>query len=142
MNATHRHFSTNTKGRDFVVGDIHGELEMLKYELVKVGFDHSKDRLFSVGDMVDRGPASLEVLKFFFNNPNSCFSVRGNHEQMMIDAMRVGTGQAAIHHMANGGEWFWNLDDFDQGFATGFASTLPYAISVDTSYGTVGIVHA
>ena len=55
MNATHRHFSTNTKGRDFVVGDIHGELEMLKSELVKVGFDHSKDRLFSVGDMVDRG---------------------------------------------------------------------------------------
>lgn len=140
--ATHKHFSANTKGRDFVVGDIHGELEMLKSELVKVGFDHSKDRLFSVGDMVDRGHNSLGVLQFFYDHHDSCFAVRGNHEQMLLDAVNQGTDHVIGHHIMNGGDWFYALNSFEQGFSIGFASTLPYAISVDTSYGTVGIIHA
>lgn len=142
MAATHKHFSANTKGRDFVVGDIHGELEMLRSEMAKVNFDYYKDRLFSVGDLVDRGPNSLGVLVLFHDHSDNLHAVRGNHEQMMIDAMRLGTEDAIKHHKANGGDWFWAAGDFDQGFATGFAMTLPYAISVDTSYGTVGIVHA
>ena len=35
----------NIKGRDFVVGDIHGHYDLLKTELKTVGFDKQKDRL-------------------------------------------------------------------------------------------------
>ena len=52
----------NIKGRDFVVGDIHGHYDLLKTELKTVGFDKQKDRLFSVGDIIDRGPKSEECL--------------------------------------------------------------------------------
>jgi len=76
----------NTNGRDFVVGDIHGCLDELMSLLAEVRFDPKNDRLFSVGDLVDRGPrshASLQLLKkpWFF-------PVRGNHEQLLIDHLR------------------------------------------------------
>ena len=39
-------YSMNTKGRDFVVGDIHGAFNHLLTELASVNFDYGKDRLF------------------------------------------------------------------------------------------------
>lgn len=55
-------FSLNTKGRDYAVGDIHGCFNRLQTVLDEMGFDPSKDRLFSVGDLVDRGPDCDQVL--------------------------------------------------------------------------------
>ena len=51
-------FAQNTVGRDFAVGDIHGCFTELQRGLDAIGFDPSTDRLFSVGDLVDRGPES------------------------------------------------------------------------------------
>ena len=48
-------FAQNTVGRDFAVGDIHGCFTELQRGLEAIGFDPSTDRLFSVGDLVDRG---------------------------------------------------------------------------------------
>jgi len=56
----------NTLGRDFIVGDLHGCRSLLEDLLAEVAFDGARDRLFSVGDLVDRGPDSegcLELLK-------------------------------------------------------------------------------
>lgn len=41
----------NRRGRDFVVGDVHGCLRTLEHVLREVGFDEDRDRLFSVGDL-------------------------------------------------------------------------------------------
>ena len=78
-------YSSNTTGRDFVVGDIHGCYSALQALLEHVKFHPSSDRLFSVGDLVDRGPNSelaLELLRkpWFF----SCL---GNHEQILLAHM-------------------------------------------------------
>lgn len=51
-------FAVNQSGRDFAVGDIHGCFSKLEAALRRVGFIPEKDRLFSVGDLVDRGPES------------------------------------------------------------------------------------
>lgn len=48
--------SPNLKGKDYVVGDIHGCYSLLYTKLTQLGFDFSKDRLISVGDLCDRGP--------------------------------------------------------------------------------------
>ena len=48
----------NTVGRDIAVGDIHGCFTELQRGLDTIGFDPCTDRLFSVGDLVDRGPES------------------------------------------------------------------------------------
>lgn len=83
---TVRSISANKVGRDFVVGDVHGCVSALRALLKKVEFHPSRDRLFSVGDLVDRGPSSMEALELL-RNP-WFFAVRGNHEQMLIDHLR------------------------------------------------------
>jgi hypothetical protein len=57
-----RHLDANQVGRDFVVGDIHGCFSKLSAELERLRFDRDVDRLFSVGDLVDRGPESAAVV--------------------------------------------------------------------------------
>jgi len=123
------HYSINKKGRDFVVGDIHGMFHWLTALLKEVNFDESKDRLFCVGDLVDRGPHSIKVKEFL--KKKWFHSVRGNHEDMIINR---------IFDYAM--DWLDKLTD-DQVFQmrTEF-SKLPIAIEVDTSYGMIGIVHA
>ena len=57
-----QHFARNTHGRDFVVGDIHGCFDLLQQALDEAAFNPDRDRLFSVGDLIDRGPQSPQVL--------------------------------------------------------------------------------
>ena len=53
----------NRAGRDFVAGDIHGCYRTLERALAGVGFEPGQDRLFSAGDLVNRGPHSTEALE-------------------------------------------------------------------------------
>lgn len=57
-----KRFAANTAGRDIAVGDIHGHLTRLVHALAEIKFDESVDRLFSVGDLVDRGPECEDVI--------------------------------------------------------------------------------
>lgn len=51
-------FARNAQGRDLVVGDLHGMHDELMRQLERVRFDDQADRVFCVGDLVDRGPQS------------------------------------------------------------------------------------
>ena len=73
----------NERGRDFVVGDLHGCRNTLEKLLNRVRFDASRDRLMSVGDLIDRGPDSMGCLDLL--EEPWFFPVRGNHEQMMLE---------------------------------------------------------
>jgi len=61
MNAIHHQYDRNNEGRDFVIGDLHGCYDELKDKLLDVNFNEEVDRVFSVGDLVDRGPESLNA---------------------------------------------------------------------------------
>lgn len=84
MAALFKHYDVNTQGRDFVVGDIHGCFYLLEVFLATdtVNFDESCDRVFSLGDLCDRGPESERVSKFL-RKPRF-HALRGNHEHMML----------------------------------------------------------
>lgn len=139
MNAFIHHYARNTAGRDWAVGDIHGMFRLLQTELDNLGFDTSCDRLFSVGDLVDRGPDSelaLEwIAKPWFH------AVQGNHEDMAIRYVSPGN-RDAYHYAANGGAWLIGKTPDEQGEYAINLATLPYAIEVETADGLVGIVHA
>jgi serine/threonine protein phosphatase 1 len=133
-----KHFLLNDIGRDFVVGDIHGCFTKLDEKLEEIGFDESKDRLFSVGDLVDRGGESEKSIEWL--SKPWFHAVRGNHEQMAIDCA-AGMYDAG-HYMANGGAWFLGMTQQERvKYADEFRS-MPIAIDVQTSHGLVGIVHA
>lgn len=72
----------NIKGRDFVVGDLHGCRSLLDEKLETVQFDPSQDRLFSAGDLVDRGPESEKCLDLL--KEPWFFAVMGNHDAMLM----------------------------------------------------------
>lgn len=101
----------NKRGRDFIVGDLHGCLAQLHMALHKVKFSPSSgDRLFSVGDLIDRGPQSFDCLKLILEP--WFFYVRGNHEQMLLDFMGLELGASrgtAQDFIPNGGGWIHSL---------------------------------
>lgn len=68
----------------YAVGDIQGCLEPLKHLLEKVTFDPATDSLWSVGDIVNRGPDSLETLRFCYNLGNCFRMVLGNHDLHLL----------------------------------------------------------
>jgi serine/threonine protein phosphatase 1 len=69
-------------GRHIVIGDIHGCFGELQELLKSVGAGDD-DVIVSVGDLVDRGPESVEVLEFFRDQPNAV-AVAGNHERKHV----------------------------------------------------------
>lgn len=135
---TCKSFSLNQSGRDFVVGDIHGCFSRLQAELDRINFKPESDRLFSVGDLVDRGPENEAVLawlaKPWFH------AVMGNHDDMAA-RWPAGNMQPDIYRRNGGG---WNIDQQheSQVAIADAMSRLPVAIEVETPGGLVGIVHA
>jgi serine/threonine protein phosphatase 1 len=136
---TIRTFSPNGKGRDFVVGDVHGHFKLLKSLLAHADFNAERDRVFSVGDLIDRGPDSLEVLNWLAEP--WFHAVRGNHEQMLIDCV---SGQGDIaRHTRNGGAWLYELAATTQHELSNVLQELPLIIEVELEDGRkMGIVHA
>lgn len=94
-------FGPNELGRDFIIGDLHGSLSCFENLYRNINFDPEKDRMFSVGDLVDRGPDSLGALSLLHRPWFHC--VLSNHEQMMLEAFNGGyMGQ---YWFMNGGGW-------------------------------------
>ena len=138
MSAFHVNYPPNRVGRDFVVGDLHGHLDLLEDRLRKVDFDVDRDRCFSVGDLIDRGPEPVGCL-LLAQRP-WFFPVRGNHEQMMLDA--VFTQSMGLWY-TNGGEWFADSSRKAWPKLQEVAHGLPFAITIEHKSGqTIGICHA
>lgn len=134
--------AANIRGRDFFVGDIHGQYRLLQDALQGVAFRQSEDRLFCVGDLIDRGSASLDCLMLVFRP--WFHAVRGNHEELARNALCDGEGSSAwALWMINGGGWV---------ATSGVAETrrvlqaalryLPLAREITVMGKRVGMVHA
>jgi serine/threonine protein phosphatase 1 len=135
-----RHLLRNTKGHDYVVGDLHGCVDDLYQELRTLSFDFQNDRLFSVGDLIDRGPNSKDTLELL--NETWFHAARGNHEELMIQSVLNKDAAATATWMLHGGEWSSNLTT---SLLTTWAeklTKLPYAIAVGKDEDRFNIIHA
>lgn len=135
-----KRFERNPLGRDLIVGDIHGHFTRLEAALAVMAFDPSKDRLFSVGDLVDRGPESKDALSWL--DKPWFHAIQGNHEDM---AIRWGMPDCRMdrgNYAANGGSWnIANTPEERTEFSHALR-VLPVAIELETEHGLLGIVHA
>jgi len=68
----------------YVVGDIQGCFAPFQSLLDKVRFNPDKDRLWSVGDLVNRGPHNLETLRWFYAHRDNVTMVLGNHDLHLL----------------------------------------------------------
>ena len=131
-------FPLNRLGRDFAVGDIHGMYSLLEKKLAAVNFNPQKDRLFSVGDLVNRGPESSRVM-FFLAQP-WFYAIKGNHEDIVI---RSETDPDYMDLMLRiGGVWLMDKPQKEQARIRQAFAALPFAIEVQTPAGKIGLVHA
>jgi len=129
---------------NYIVGDIHGMYDLLFEELNKINFDFKNDILYSVGDLVDRGPDSFKCLKLI---EEPWFkAVIGNHDDFIniyfetLDTYQI---QSSTHlHIRNGGRWFYDLTFEEQMYCKNLVDRLPYYYELEISNKKVGIVHA
>jgi len=153
--------------RVFSCGDVHGRIDLVVAEMERVGFDaDAGDWLIMIGDLLDRGPAVLEVRDFLEANPQVLW-LRGNHEHILQGALfeKHRTDDAnGWTLLNNGGRWILDhvpadmeymnvLTGMCEGDATfvsdeirDFAEMLgeaPVAVRLRTPGGrVVGLVHA
>ena len=98
--------------RLFVVGDIHGnctELSLLLEYLTKKHNIGSDDLFIFIGDYIDRGPASRQVIDRMLEIrrawPKTVF-LKGNHEEMLLSFLGLGGGNGQFY-LPNGGAAFF-----------------------------------
>ena len=133
-----KHFPANTTGKDYIVGDIHGCYRDLMGALIAIGFG-AGDRLFCVGDLIDRGPDSIKCVDLL--KEDWVHSIRGNHEQMMIDSIIGNNYQTSRVWLANGGQWSLRVDQRHLVEIAKALDELPYVITVGTGRDRFNIVH-
>lgn len=90
-----------------VIGDVHGcykSLRRLVEEIIEVNKD---DKIYFVGDYIDRGPSSKQVLDYLIelrDNGYEVYPLKGNHEEMLINAYLDQSSNNFMLWMMNGAD--------------------------------------
>ena len=128
---------TISKGRLFVVGDIHGMFTLLDKTLKIIDFNEEIDTLVSVGDIIDRGDES-ERFEEFLKRPY-VIAVKGNHEIFMINSILNPFFGNIMDWRKNGGNW--SFDKLITEKMIQDVINLPIALEISFNNKKVGIVH-
>jgi len=128
-------------GQDYFVGDIHGNYALLIEQLKRVQFNFNVDRLFAVGDIIDRGEQSEKCIELLIEP--WFHSVLGNHEYLFLQGFDNRDCWEIL--LKNGGQWIdkWlNTPNKLLAWAHLVRIKMPLSMSVKTEFGIIGITHA
>jgi serine/threonine protein phosphatase 1 len=92
-------------GRIFAIGDIHGCSKTFKRLLLDIIKIQKSDKIYCVGDYIDRGNDSKGVIDFILKLRGKGYQIhtlRGNHEQLIMDSVQ--SESKYNHWIKNGGD--------------------------------------
>ncbi|MDK9790129.1 metallophosphoesterase [Vibrio sp. D431a] len=132
----------------YFVTDPHGEFKKLHEALVLLGFKFKPDlngevdRLFIIGDMIDRGNESVDLLGFARYNPH-VMACRGNHEVIAYHGISSGSAANLALWLQNGGDWYYDHDEYFLKDLLKWSYELPdgYELNINDNH-KIGLIHA
>jgi serine/threonine protein phosphatase 1 len=135
------YYPSNENGKDFIVGDIHGCYEQFMKFKELIGFDNTKDIMYSVGDLIDRGRDSMSSFQLFYMpwfRP-----VFANHEDMMLDIVVNLNFSTSSGYFYNGGGWIEFVEAEElRAYSKDYIERVPNFIVVGEGENRFNIVHA
>jgi serine/threonine protein phosphatase 1 len=133
----------NLKGRDFVVGDLHGMFSRLEEAMSLVSFNPKVDRMIALGDLVNRGPESIRCLEFL--RQPWFLAVRGSGEDLLMEVYEQGIlnfGILAPDLEEARAHWVLTTPDSLMAEIIEAFRKLPVVMQVKAKHYRVGFVHA
>ena len=79
----------------YIIGDVHGCFDQFIRLLKKINYDKQKDQIILTGDLVNRGPKSLDVLNYCLADKNIT-TVLGNHDLYLLYLMSIKQGKGKL----------------------------------------------
>lgn len=125
--------------RVFIVGDLDGNYTKLETELTKVNFKPEEDVLISLGDIIDRGENSTQLVNYF--QDIGAHVVLGNHEHMMLESLLSRDMFALRLWSQNGGKWHQSESVPALLTICKWLLKQPLAIKLEYQGHTIGISH-
>jgi serine/threonine protein phosphatase 1 len=93
--------------RTYAIGDVHGRADLLDAALRRIERDapQGQGRVICLGDYVDRGPDSRAVIERLMHGERTSdvTCLKGNHEALLVEAMRIRCSRTRHRWLANGG---------------------------------------
>lgn len=132
INPIHKSLPINTTGTDFIIGDIHANINILEYILKSIQFTQSTDRLICTGDIIDRGQHNIQSLNLL--QQPWFHSTLGNHESLMIHSILHNSNDHLICWIQNGGSWHTSLPKQQLLSLATSLTTLPLIITVHNQF--------
>lgn len=116
----------------YLMGDIHGDYKRFQKMLRKIKFSND-DKLYILGDIIDRGIENLEMLKFCMNSSNIAL-IKGNHEyfmQLYLEDSNLTTSNWSKWGGQNTIEELKNISTEEKEMFLNYLRSLPYYIEID-----------
>lgn len=137
----------------YVMSDIHGQYEAYQDVLAQISFEtfSKRDKLYILGDVIDRGGDSMKILHHIMANPDKITLLMGNHELMMVESLPTAKINNLFHETAqlwlnNGGGTtcakFTLLPFPEREKVLAFLRGLPYHKIIQVNQKKYYLVHA
>ena len=130
----------------YVCSDLHGQYTLFMKLLEKINFSDN-DTMYIIGDLIDRGPKGIKLLKYLMNKNNIICTI-GNHEHMMWSYYRGHDHDYAMawKHPGNGGDktrnQFNNLNNKEQNKLLDYIENMYLQIEVKENNKTFLLSHS
>lgn len=139
----------------YVISDIHGYMNRFFDVLQKAEFDWDNDELYVLGDIIDRGPHSAEMLHWAVEEaPDNVHFLLGNHEDMAYSTLKDIEEWISINTLLYDNPWSWNggyetLEKLIENYgyewchkAANWIKSLPIYFNIELNGKSILMVHA